>query len=163
MPADGRGQGADRRRRHRLLPADQVDRDLRHRRRGRIRRRPARKGGPRVPVAPLDALADNRAMSAAAPNPATDARVEELVESFSFLDDWDDRFRYLIDLGRRLAPMEPALKTEETKVRGCTSQVWIVERVEPGVEPGAPPTLHFIRAEERRVGKECVRTCRSRW
>src|SRR3546814_6312958 len=91
MPADGRGQGADRRRRHRLLPADQVDRDLRHRRRGRIRRRPARKGGPRVPVAPLDALADNRAMSAAAPNPATDARVEELVESFSFLDDWDDR------------------------------------------------------------------------
>src|SRR3546814_3703513 len=77
-------------------------------------------------------------------NPATDARFEELVESFSFLDDWDDRFRYLIDLGRRLAPMEPALKTGETKVRGCTSQVWIVERVEPGVEPGAPPTLHFI-------------------
>src|SRR3546814_2276375 len=76
-------------------------------------------------------------MSAVAPNPATDApttdaRVEELVESFSFLDDWDDRFRYPIDLGRRLAPMEPALKTEETKVRGCTSQVWIVERVAPG-------------------------------
>src|SRR3546814_6714516 len=95
MPADGRGQGADRRRRHRLLPADQVDRDLRHRRRGGVRRRPAREGGPRVPVAPLDALADNRAMTDTRPNPGTDApptdaRVEELDESFSFLDAWDE-------------------------------------------------------------------------
>src|SRR3546814_7767480 len=100
-------------------------------------------------------------MSAVAPNPATDApttdaRVEELVESFSFLDDWDDRFRYPIDLGRRLAPMEPALKTEETKVRGCTSQVWIVERVAPGVEPGAPPTLHFIADSDAHIVKGLI-------
>jgi len=51
---------------------------------------------------------------------------EELIEDFSFLDDWEDRFRYVIDLGKELAPMDDTLKTEETKVRGCTSQVWIV-------------------------------------
>src|SRR3546814_14577528 len=75
---------------------------------------------------------------------APDSRVEELVDNFALFDDWEDRFRYLIDLGRRLAPMDPALKTEESKVRGCTSQVWIVDRVEPGVAPGSPATLHFI-------------------
>lgn len=86
----------------------------------------------------------------------TDTRVEELVDSFAFLDDWEDRFRFLIDLGRRLAPMAPALKTEETKVRGCTSQVWIVERVEPGVEPGAPPALHFIADSDAHIVKGLI-------
>jgi len=51
---------------------------------------------------------------------------EELIEDFSFLDDWEDRFRYVIDLGKALEPMDDSLKTEESKVRGCTSQVWIV-------------------------------------
>ena len=54
------------------------------------------------------------------------AAAEELIEDFSFLDDWEDRFRYVIDLGKELEPMDDGLKTEETKVRGCTSQVWIV-------------------------------------
>ena len=70
--------------------------------------------------------------------PSTDPRVEELIDNFSFLDDWEDRFRYLIDLGRRLAPMDESLKTEETKVRGCTSQVWIVDEVRPGPPPCKP-------------------------
>ena len=61
---------------------------------------------------------------------ATDTRAEELIDDFSFLDDWEDRFRYLIDLGRKLEPMDAALKTEETKVRGCTSQVWIVDEAD---------------------------------
>jgi cysteine desulfuration protein SufE len=86
----------------------------------------------------------------------SDTRVEELVDSFAFLDDWEDRFRYLIDLGRKLAPMDPALKTEETKVRGCTSQVWIVDRVEPASEPGRPPTLHFIADSDAHIVKGLI-------
>ena len=78
---------------------------------------------------------------------ASDSRVEELVDSFSFLDDWEDRFRYLIDLGRGLAPMDAGLKTEETKVRGCTSQVWIVEYV----EAGPPLRLHFVADSDAHI------------
>jgi cysteine desulfuration protein SufE len=88
--------------------------------------------------------------------PATDARVEEMIDNFSLFEDWEDRFRYLIDLGRKLQPMDPALKTEETKVRGCTSQVWIVERLEPGVEPGTPPTLHFIADSDAHIVKGLI-------
>lgn len=54
--------------------------------------------------------------------------LNELAESFSLFDSWEDRYRYLIDLGGRLAPMDEALKTEETRVRGCTSQVWLIAR-----------------------------------
>jgi len=54
--------------------------------------------------------------------------IEEIVDNFSLFDDWEDRYRYLIDLGGRLTPMDEALKTEETRVRGCMSQVWMVLR-----------------------------------
>ncbi|MEO3429175.1 SufE family protein [Pelagibius sp. CAU 1746] len=83
---------------------------------------------------------------------ANDSRVEELIGNFSFLDDWEDRFRYVIDLGRKLEPMDEALKTEETKVRGCTSQVWIVDEV----RPGTPPTLHFIADSDAHIVKGLI-------
>ena len=54
--------------------------------------------------------------------PATFADVEA---EFDALDDWDDRYRLLIDLGRGLPPMDAAFKTEATRVRGCASQVWL--------------------------------------
>lgn len=50
----------------------------------------------------------------------------ELVENFALFDDWEDRYRYLIDLGRKLPPLPEAFKTEANKVRGCMSQVWLV-------------------------------------
>jgi cysteine desulfuration protein SufE len=81
-----------------------------------------------------------------------DPRVEELIDNFSFLDDWEDRFSYLIDLGRKLPPMDAALKTEETKVRGCTSQVWIVDEV----RPGPPPTLHFVADSDAHIVKGLI-------
>ena len=56
----------------------------------------------------------------------SDARVEELIEGFEFLDSWDDRFRYIIDLGRTLPPMDGAMKHDETKVDRCTRQAWMV-------------------------------------
>ncbi|MEQ9606109.1 MAG: SufE family protein [Kiloniellaceae bacterium] len=85
-----------------------------------------------------------------------DPRVQEVIDNFSFLDDWEDRFRYLIDLGRKLAPMDDALKSEETKVRGCTSQVWIVSRVETGTEPDGPTRLHFIADSDAHIVKGLI-------
>lgn len=52
--------------------------------------------------------------------------LDELAEGFALFDNWEDKYRYLIDLGQRLDPMDDALKTEDTRVRGCTSQVWMI-------------------------------------
>ncbi len=62
--------------------------------------------------------------------------IEEVVENFSLFDDWEDRYRYLIDLGRELPHMDEALKIDAHLVRGCTSRVWLV----PHIKDGA---LHF--------------------
>lgn len=53
-------------------------------------------------------------------------QVIELVENFSLFDDWEDRYRYLIDLGKTLPAMDFSLKNEQNLVRGCTAQVWMV-------------------------------------
>ena len=79
----------------------------------------------------------------------SDARVEELVEGFEFLDSWDDRFRYIIDLGRKLPPMDEALKNDETKVDGCTSQVWMVASAEGS--PLVPPDDRHHCSHDGRV------------
>ena len=50
----------------------------------------------------------------------------ELVDEFAFFDDWMDRYRYIIDLGRKLPEFPEALRTEENRIRGCQSQVWMV-------------------------------------
>lgn len=66
--------------------------------------------------------------------------VDDIVENFSLLDQWDDRYRYVIELGRMLPEMPDALRTEETKVQGCASQVWLFTRVS---ESGDGPVLTF--------------------
>ncbi len=53
------------------------------------------------------------------------ATLDDVDAEFEALEDWDDRYRLLIDLGRALPPMDNALKTEATRVRGCASQVWL--------------------------------------
>ena len=53
-------------------------------------------------------------------------KFEEIVEDFEFIDEWEDRYRYVIDLGKKMAPMDEAHKIAETKVHGCASQVWIM-------------------------------------
>ena len=55
----------------------------------------------------------------------TIATFEDVEAEFEALDEWEDRYRLLIDLGRALPPMDDAFKTEATKVRGCASQVWL--------------------------------------
>ncbi|WP_170514413.1 SufE family protein [Ruegeria atlantica] len=50
---------------------------------------------------------------------------EEIVEDFEFLEDWEDRYRHVIDQGKAMEPLEDALKVPATKVHGCASQVWL--------------------------------------
>ncbi|MEM8577092.1 MAG: SufE family protein [Pseudomonadota bacterium] len=57
---------------------------------------------------------------------------EELVEDFEFLDDWEDRYRHVIDLGKGMDPLDEALKVDATKVDGCASQVWLHPQIEGG-------------------------------
>jgi len=52
--------------------------------------------------------------------------IEELIENFSFFENWEEKYQYVIDLGNKLEPLDEAYKTEEWKVKGCQSQVWLV-------------------------------------
>ena len=52
--------------------------------------------------------------------------IVEIMDTFEFLEDWEDRYRYIIDLGKKLIPLAPSEMTEDYKVRGCQSQVWLV-------------------------------------
>lgn len=61
------------------------------------------------------------------------AAFEEIVETFEFLEDWEDRYGHVIDMGKAMPPLDDALKVPATKVDGCASQVWLVPRVEAGV------------------------------
>ena len=58
------------------------------------------------------------------------AAFEEIAETFEFLDDWEDRYRHVIELGRALPPLPDALKVPATKVEGCASQVWLVPQID---------------------------------
>jgi cysteine desulfuration protein SufE len=70
--------------------------------------------------------------------PATDhpfgseISADEIVESLAFFDGWEDRYRYIIDLGRQLPEMPADLKRDDALVRGCQSQVWLHARAEQG-------------------------------
>ncbi|MFO7859310.1 MAG: SufE family protein [Ectothiorhodospiraceae bacterium] len=65
--------------------------------------------------------------------------LQELVDTFEFLDDWEERYRFLIDMGRQLPEFPEEARTESNRVDGCTSNVWLVTEV----EGGEPPHLHF--------------------
>ena len=67
--------------------------------------------------------------------------IDEIVENFTLLDQWDDRYRYVIELGRTLAPLPESAHSEANKVRGCASQVWLRSHVKP--DGAAGPTLTF--------------------
>ncbi len=57
---------------------------------------------------------------------------EDIVEALSFFDSWEDRYKYIIDLGKELPALPPENRTEENLVRGCQSQVWLTHREEGG-------------------------------
>ena len=64
---------------------------------------------------------------------------DDILEDFRFLDDWEDRYGYIIELGGQLEDMPNELRTEEHRVQGCVSNVWLVLNVEAGGEQGAEP------------------------
>jgi len=68
--------------------------------------------------------------------------IDEITENFSLLDEWDDRYRYLIELGKTLPPLSERDRTAANKVQGCASQVWLATRVRPNGAGG--PLLEFI-------------------
>ena len=61
---------------------------------------------------------------------------EDIAETFDFLDDWEDRYRHVIDMGKAMDPLEDAFRLPATKVDGCASQVWLLPEIE-GEGPGA--------------------------
>ena len=76
--------------------------------------------------------------------------IDEIIENFALLDEWDDRYRYVIELGRSLAPLDEQDRNDANKVQGCASQVWLSTTVQPngqdnGQDNGqAGPLLSFI-------------------
>lgn len=67
--------------------------------------------------------------------------INELIDDFTYLDDWEDRYRYVIELGKGLEPLPEAAHTDDNKVKGCVSQVWLETHVD---DKGSGPILSFI-------------------
>jgi len=61
----------------------------------------------------------------------TELQTDDVLEAFELLDDWEERYAYIIDLGRKLPPFPDAEKTEDNFVHGCQSQVWLIHRKDP--------------------------------
>lgn len=74
----------------------------------------------------------------------TKETLAELVENFALFEDWEERYRYLIDLGRTLPAMDESLKTDENFVRGCTSRVWMHDDIRDG-------KLHFVADSDAHI------------
>jgi cysteine desulfuration protein SufE len=70
------------------------------------------------------------------------ADIAEIIDNFSVLDDWDDRYRYLIELGRELPPLPTEAHNDANKVQGCANQVWLDTIVRPNGASG--PILAFV-------------------
>jgi cysteine desulfuration protein SufE len=68
--------------------------------------------------------------------------LDTIRSDFALLDDWEDRYRYVIELGRTLPPLPDFLRTDANKVRGCASQVWLATKVQ-GATSGVAPRFHF--------------------
>jgi cysteine desulfuration protein SufE len=81
------------------------------------------------------------------------AEFEELVETFAFLDDWEDRYRHIIDMGKRLPPLDESERVPATKVEGCASQVWLVPELEG---EGDAATLRFRGESDAMIVKGLI-------
>ena len=79
-------------------------------------------------------------------------QIEELADTFEMLGDWEERYRYLIELGRKLPPLPAADHVEANKVRGCMSQVWMTA----STEAGPPARLHFLGDSDAHIVKGLI-------
>ena len=81
--------------------------------------------------------------------------IEEILDGFSVLEEWDDRYRYVIELGRALEPFPEALRCEANKVQGCASQVWLASNVVQRGN-GAGPVLSFVGDSDAHIVRGLV-------
>lgn len=81
--------------------------------------------------------------------------IEQIVDDFELLDSWDDRYRYVIELGRALPPFPDAERTAENKVQGCASQVWMVSETRPA-KNGGGPVLEFLGDSDAHIVKGLI-------
>jgi len=81
--------------------------------------------------------------------------ITDVIENFSYLDDWEDRYKYVIELGKELEPMPDALQVDANKVRGCTSQVWLATNVS---QRDGETVLHFLGNSDAHIvrGLVCI-------
>ena len=82
------------------------------------------------------------------------AAFEEIVEDFEFLEDWEDRYRHVIEQGKAMEPLDEALKVPATKVDGCASQVWL----HPVIQDG---TFHFDGESDALIVRGLISVLRS--
>lgn len=78
--------------------------------------------------------------------------IEELLDEFQEFDHWEERYRYIIELGDELDEMSAGLKTEENRVQGCVSNVWLVMEV----PSGDPPLVHFVADSDSQIVRGLV-------
>lgn len=82
------------------------------------------------------------------------ASIDDILADFDVIDDWEERYRYVIELGKALPPLDEADRTDANKVRGCASQVWLATRVES--DPAGVPRLIFTGDSDAHIVKGLV-------
>ena len=80
--------------------------------------------------------------------------INEIRDNFALLDDWDDRYRYVIELGRTLEPMPEAEHSQENKVQGCASQVWLSRRLDR--KSRTEPSLNYLGDSDAHIVRGLV-------
>lgn len=85
-------------------------------------------------------------------NMTTNSALEDLLADFAFLDDWEDRYMHVIELGKAMPPFDDADRTAANKVKGCVSQVWL----RTDITDETPPILHFRGDSDAHIVKGLV-------
>ena len=81
-----------------------------------------------------------------------DIAIDRIMRNFEVLADWEDRYRYIIELGRKLPPLEDGYKNEANRVQGCVSNVWLITEV----RDGDPPVIEFRADSDAQIVKGLV-------
>ena len=81
-------------------------------------------------------------------------QIDDVIATFDMLDAWEDRYRYLIEMGRSLAPLSDDERNEDNRVRGCASQVWVVTTVTQAAD--GTPLLVFRGDSDAHIVKGLV-------
>lgn len=82
----------------------------------------------------------------------SDTTIERILETFEVFDDWEERYRYIIELGRKLPPLEEEHKTDDNRVQGCVSNVWLITHV----TDDDPPLIEFRADSDAQIVKGLV-------